>query len=112
GRLCFFSKSTNRAHLVASLFTEGAWAGIGVDDKWNLLEAFDLFPRGFIQGNFDQNLLLVNANELKLHLRKFLDPLLENDRAGWICGLGHGVLPNTPEENVRLFVKTVREVMK
>ena len=32
------------------------------------------------------------------------------ERTGWVCGLGHGVLPRTPEENVRTFVKTVREV--
>ncbi|MCB0385974.1 MAG: hypothetical protein KDD43_11325, partial [Bdellovibrionales bacterium] len=28
---------------------------------------------------------------------------------GWVCGLGHGVLPATPEGNVRAFVDTVRE---
>jgi uroporphyrinogen-III decarboxylase len=26
--------------------------------------------------------------------------------------LGHGVLPGTPEDNVRLFVDTVREVLQ
>jgi uroporphyrinogen decarboxylase len=29
-----------------------------------------------------------------------------------VCGLGHGVLPGTPEGNVRLFVETVREVLR
>ena len=30
-------------------------------------------------------------------------------RVGWVCGLGHGVLKTTPEDNVRLFVKKIRE---
>ena len=38
-----------------------------------------------------------------------LQQLKPRDRRGWICGLGHGVLPNTPEANVRAFVNLVRE---
>ena len=30
-------------------------------------------------------------------------------RVGWVCGLGHGVLKTTPEDNVRTFVKKIRE---
>ena len=111
-KLGYYSKGTNRAHLDDPSFTEAVWAGIGVDHSWDLRQAFDLFPRGFVQGNFDQNLLLANPDELKLHLRQFLGPLLESNRHGWICGLGHGVLPTTPEGNVRLFVNTVREVLR
>ncbi|MDX6557997.1 MAG: uroporphyrinogen decarboxylase, partial [Blastocatellia bacterium] len=69
-------------------------------------------PRGFVQGNFDQALLLCERNELKQHLTRYLEPLAKQTRPGWICGLGHGVLPGTPEDNVRLFVDTVREVMQ
>ena len=75
-------------------------------------EAFDLFPRGFVQGNFDQALLLSEKDELKQHLNRYLAPLATQKTPGWICGLGHGVLPGTPEDNVRLFVDTVREVMQ
>ena len=31
-------------------------------------------------------------------------------RAGWVCGLGHGVLQSTPEENVRLALRVQREM--
>jgi uroporphyrinogen decarboxylase len=41
---------------------------------------------------------------------RYLEPLVNQPRPGWICGLGHGILPGTPEDNVRLFVNTVREV--
>jgi uroporphyrinogen decarboxylase len=109
--LGYYSKGTTRAHLDLPIFAEGNFAGIGVDHNWDLRDAFAMFPNGFIQGNFDQNLLRdSSAGELKQQLKNFLEPLLKHERTGWICGLGHGVLPQTPEENVRLFVNTVREV--
>ena len=80
--------------------------------RWDLRKAFELFPRGFVQGNFDPALLLCDKDELEKHLRSYLEPLTGQDWPGWICGLGHGVLPGTPEDNVRLFVDTVREVMQ
>jgi uroporphyrinogen decarboxylase len=108
-----YSKNTTRAHLDHPLFTGGSFAGIGVDHNWELRDALVMFPHGFVQGNFDQNVLRDRRpDELKQYLEHFLDPLLKRDRTGWICGLGHGVLPNTPEENVRLFVNTVREVLQ
>lgn len=61
-----------------------------------------------VQGNFDPNEMLLPAGELEPKLRAWftamraVDPAL---RAGWICGLGHGVLPTTPEANVRLFLR-------
>jgi uroporphyrinogen decarboxylase len=101
------------AHLDHPLFTDGGFAGIGVDHNWDLCGALAMFPHGFVQGNFNQSLLRDSRpDELKQHLKTFLDPLLKHDRGGWICGLGHGVLPKTPEENVRLFVNTVREVLQ
>ena len=111
--LGYYSKATRPVHLNHPLFTNGSFAGIGVDQNWDLHDALAMFSGGFVQGNFDQNLLLSSSTEeLKQQLRSFLNPLLKSDRTGWICGLGHGVLPKTPEENVRLFVNTVREVLQ
>jgi len=111
-RIGYYSKATQAAHLRHSLFTDGGLAGVGVDYRWNMSEAFDLFRHGFVQGNFDQALLLCETNDLKQHLDRYLRPFANQSRPGWICGLGHGVLPGTPEDNVRLFVETVREVMQ
>ncbi len=111
-RLGYYSKATTREHLDHALFTNGGWAGIGVDHNWDLRDAFEQFPYGFIQGNFDQNLLLTSRDDFRRSLERFLTPLLKHDRTGWICGLGHGVLPKTPEENVRHFVNTVRKVLQ
>jgi uroporphyrinogen decarboxylase len=111
-RIGYYSRGTQPAHLRDPLFLDGRLAGVGVDSRWNMSEALDLFPNGFVQGNFDQALLLCERNELKQHLTGYLAPLRNQTRPGWICGLGHGVLPGTPEDNVRLFVDRVREVMQ
>jgi uroporphyrinogen-III decarboxylase len=111
-RLGYYSKGTQAAHLWCSTFKRGVFAGLGVDHRWDLREAFSLFPKGFLQGNFDQGLLLSDRDELQKHLNQYLAPLAGREWPGWICGLGHGVLPGTPEDNVRIFVETVREVMQ
>ena len=111
-RIGYYSKATQPAHLRHSLFTEGQLGGVGVDYCWELGEALNMFPKGFVQGNFDPALLLCEPDEFKQRLIRYLEPLKEHERAGWVCGLGHGVLPGTPEENVRLFVNTVREVLQ
>lgn len=111
-QLGYYSKGTTPAHLRSPLFTEGSWSGIAVDHDWDLRDAFELFRHGFIQGNFDPALLLLERAALKQRLLDYLQPLATHRRAGWVCGLGHGVLPATPEENVRLFVNTVREVLQ
>jgi uroporphyrinogen decarboxylase len=112
GRVGYYSKDTQAAHLRHPVFTQGGFAGVGLDYRWNMSEAFDYFLNGFVQGNFDQALLLCERGELKKHLHRYLEPLSNRATPGWICGLGHGVLPGTPEDNVRLFVDTVREVMQ
>jgi uroporphyrinogen decarboxylase len=111
-RIGYYSKGTQAAHLRHPLFISGGLAGVGVDSRWDMSEAFDLFPNGFVQGNFDQALLLCETNDLKQHLDRYLRPLAKQGSPGWICGLGHGVLPGTPEDNVKLFVDTVREVIQ
>jgi uroporphyrinogen decarboxylase len=111
-RIGYYSKGTQSAHLRDSLFTRGSLAGIGVDHAWDIREAFDIASSGFVQGNFDQALLHADAADLRKHLNQYLDPLKDREWPGWICGLGHGVLPGTPEDNVRMFVDTVREVMQ
>jgi len=34
--------------------------------------------------------------------------LSPEERSGWVCGLGHGVLKTTPQENVKEFVQRIR----
>ncbi len=111
-RIGYYSKGTQPAHLRHSLFNQGSLAGVGVDHRWDMSEALGMFRPGFVQGNFDQALLLSERDELQQRLTRYLDALSRHDRSGWVCGLGHGVLPGTPEDNVRLFVDTVRKAMQ
>jgi uroporphyrinogen decarboxylase len=111
-RIGYYSKGTQPAHLRSSFFASGSLAGIGVDQGWDIRQAFDVSSHGFVQGNFDQALLHADAADLRKHLNQYLEPLKDREWPGWICGLGHGVLPGTPEDNVRLFVETVRETLQ
>ena len=111
-RIGYYSKGTQPAHLRHPLFTDGSLAGIGVDHGWDIRDALDVSSRGFVQGNFDQALLHAQPNDLKKLLNNYLEPLRQREWPGWVCGLGHGVLPGTPEDNVRLFVETVRETFQ
>ncbi|TAN36425.1 MAG: uroporphyrinogen decarboxylase [Verrucomicrobia bacterium] len=112
GRLGYYSRDTQRA-CFDQAFLKLPWAGMGVDHRWDLREALTLRSGGFVQGNFDQSLLFLEGAVFDRVLRDWLEPLRQltpEQRRGWVCGLGHGVLPATPEAHVRRFVKTVREV--
>ena len=91
------------------------FAGIGCDSTNDLQILLKTKNKGFIQGHFDETKMLLNKHDLKEELSRYCDNLLkldENERSGWICGLGHGINKDTPEENVHLFIKTIRENFK
>lgn len=115
GKIGYYSKGTTEAHLQALEPLRSQFAGIGVDHRFNLPQILQQNRSGFVQGNFDQALLFLPKDQFLDQLYKYLEPfqaLSPGARAGWISGLGHGVLPKTPEENVRLFIQTVREALK
>lgn len=112
GRVGYYSKST-QALFFDDAFKNAPWAGVGIDHRWTMTEALRARKNGFLQGNFDQALLHMPAQDFERELNEWLAPiraLTDAERAGWVCGLGHGVLPATPEDNVRRFVNRVREV--
>lgn len=115
GRIGYYSKGTQPAHFAGGWLARSDLAGFGVDHRWDLASVLREKRTGFVQGNFDQSLLFLEAREFEATLRNFLAPIAKlslEERAGWVCGLGHGVLPKTPEENVRSFVRIVREVFR
>ncbi|MCB0342280.1 MAG: uroporphyrinogen decarboxylase [Pseudobdellovibrionaceae bacterium] len=118
GRLGYYSKLTDNSHLRPRLWQDPNWAGFGVDHRWNVHEVLagrnkSVGPeKGFVQGNFDQALLFSEPEQFKKVLGDYLNPLVEmspEQRRGWVCGLGHGILPQTPEKHVHLFIETVRK---
>lgn len=115
-RLGYYAKTVQAAHLDHPLFhSRESWAGLGFDHRWQITDALRSYRHGFVQGNFDQSLLFLAPSEFKIQAEKYLERvkrLTLEERAGWVSGLGHGVLPGTPEENVRSFVRMIREVLK
>jgi uroporphyrinogen decarboxylase len=116
GRIAYYAKGLHPAQAEGASLAAMPWAGIGYDARWHLpalLPPLAIAARPpFVQGNFDPALLCLTPGELADALRRYLAPfqaLPAAARRGWICGLGHGVLPGTPEANVSLFVRMVRE---
>lgn len=111
GRVGYYAKAAHPAHFAGAM-TAAPWAGIGVDSRWEMAALLAGTRRGFVQGNFDPAWLFLPEADLASALSRFLEPIAALDphqRRGWICGLGHGVLPGTPESAVRTFVATVRK---
>jgi len=115
GKLGYYAKGVSRADFDDALLA-APWAGIGFDHAWPLADTLRDRPvRGFIQGNFDQTALTRSTDEFRRALDAYLAPLrglTAAERRGWICGLGHGVLPSTPEDHIRTFVRTIRETFQ
>jgi uroporphyrinogen decarboxylase len=81
---------------------------LGVDWRLNIDQAWmDIGYRSAIQGNLDPVALFAPLPELRT---KVIDLLKRTGtRPGHIVNLGHGILPETPVENVKAVVQIVRE---
>ena len=110
--LIYYSRDTGPAHwrALAGLDLQC----LGVDWRHDLADTLKAqTPHWCVQGNVDPEWLLLPAAELETRVRQVFTrvaALPAAARAGWVCGLGHGVLQNTPEDNVRLLIRLQREV--
>lgn len=111
GRVGYYAKHSHPSQFA------GGWtrdlAGVGFDSRWPLAEVLaNGRPAPFVQGNFEPASLFLTGDALDRAIDEFLAPIAAlpaECRRGWICGLGHGVLPGTPEASVRRFVSKVRK---
>jgi uroporphyrinogen decarboxylase len=79
---------------------------IGLDWRVDLAQAWErLGPHVAVQGNLDPAVLLAQWPIVEEHARRILQRA--GGRPGHIFNLGHGVLPNTPVDNVRRLVDLV-----
>jgi len=113
--ILYYTKGTDFSYW--DLLTELPIKGIGVDWKQNIIEVLERYSDIWaIQGNFNPNLMLeTNHDFFQESLELFFNPILKIPHSklkGWICGLGHGILQKTPEENVRKFIAYQREIFK
>jgi uroporphyrinogen decarboxylase len=110
--LIYYSRDTGPAH----------WRSLdgldlqclGVDWRHDLAETLVAqTPRWCLQGNLDPEWLLLPPAELESRVRQVFDRIAALPaavRSAWVCGLGHGVLQQTPESNVHLVLKLQREM--
>lgn len=95
----------------AGFFRELHAAGgdvMGVDWRVNIDQAWmDISYRSAVQGNLDPVALFSPLPELKARVHEMLKRT--GSRPGHIFNLGHGILPETPVENVKAVVEMVRE---
>jgi uroporphyrinogen decarboxylase len=98
---------TDSATLLPSMQETGAEV-IGLDWRIPLDEGWRALGfRGAVQGNLDPVLLFAGKKELRAQAHEVLRRA--GGRPGHIFNLGHGILPETPVENVRALVEFVRE---
>tara|TARA_B100000579_G_scaffold434500_1_gene455535 strand:+ start:1545 stop:2543 length:999 start_codon:yes stop_codon:yes gene_type:complete len=110
-KIGYYSRGRNIKELIP--FMDFPLAGMGFDKNISLNDVFLNSNSGFVQGNFDENLMLLSENDFLIELKKFIQEIKAIDNYnGWVCGLGHGINKNTPEKNVHLFIETIRNKFK
>jgi uroporphyrinogen decarboxylase len=85
---------------------------LGIDWRFSLRDTLKALGNDYmIQGNIDPSYLHYDWPILEKKLNQFWGNLSEANLPlhNWICGLGHGVLQKTPEENVRMAVQYVHD---
>lgn len=99
-----------------TVFAKGAWASLGqinqldcnvVGLDWNIRPAYGrsiLGENRVVQGNLDPCMLYADAASIESATKS----MMEAYGAKHIVNLGHGVYPDTPLENVKVFVNTVK----
>jgi uroporphyrinogen decarboxylase len=80
---------------------------IGIDWRVDLVQTWEqvIGPMRAVQGNLDPSVLLSPFAVVEQETRRILDGV--NHRPGHIFNLGHGVLPETPVENLQRLVELV-----
>ena len=81
---------------------------MGVDWRVNIGEAWGRIGYDVaIQGNLDPVVLLAPVDLIEKEVKRIVDCV--TGRPGHVFNLGHGILPNTPAENVAALVDMVHE---
>lgn len=96
----------NGAHLLPALARTGANV-LSVDWRTDLAEArIKIGARMALQGNIDPAMLLGSEDTIQFAVREAIS---KTKGLGHILNLGHGILPVTPVESAKAFVRAARE---
>ena len=90
-------------------FREAGGDVIGVDWRVSLSRAWsEIGAEAGIQGNLDPAVLCAPREVIRREVKRILTQA--GGRPGHIFNLGHGILPQTPEENAVALVEFVQEL--
>lgn len=81
---------------------------LGLDHHTPLPWARALLGATPVQGNLDPAVLLAPKGVIRREVQRILEE--NGGQSGHIFNLGHGIVPETPEENVRYVVELIQEV--
>src|SRR5690348_9400458 len=100
----YYTKAST--HLLPAVAESGA-AVLSVDWRLNLADLRkSLGPGVALQGNLDPAVLFAPGHSIRRATSEILSQLRG---AGHILNLGHGILPDTPVENARVFIETAQQ---
>lgn len=100
---------TNNSNHLLSKISMLKISTLSLDWRCNLQDVRDSFGSSIgIQGNLDPVILLTDQAIVREKTKEMILSV-KNWQTGYICNLGHGVLPTTPVENVHAMVDTVFE---
>jgi len=100
-----------------TIFCKGAYASleeicslncetVGLDWTMNIQDVRSIVgEKKTLQGNLDPCLLYASSKNIEIETQKLLDSLTSKRH---ILNLGHGVYPDTNPENVKTFIKTIK----
>jgi uroporphyrinogen decarboxylase len=92
--------------LLLPVMREAGGDVIGVDFRASLTDAARLIPGIPLQGNLDPTVLQTNPEVVEREARRIIAE--GRNLPGHIFNLGHGILPDTPIENVERLVEVVK----
>ena len=93
-----------------ALLVDMAKAGgdvVALDWRASLIESWDEMGVQSVQGNLDPIVLCASRDAVEFHAKALLDEV--SGRPGHIFNLGHGIIPETPVDNVKFLVDIVHE---
>ena len=97
---------TGNSHLVDAMFETGPDL-LALDWRTPLGATWDRLGMPAVQGNMDPTALCADRKTVAAHAQRVLDEA--RGRPGHIFNLGHGILPQTPVDNVKFLVDYVHE---
>lgn len=109
-KIIYYSRNTHKDYL--KVIEDDHIDVLGVDWRHNLGEVLNEFSKDYyIQGNFDPCWLHLPWTQVEAHLKDMWQDLQSQnvDFSRWICGLGHGVLQHTPQDNVKQAVEYIHK---